>query len=196
MPKWERTQLTTAATCSSSSNAPNGGMPFEPFTTKLNGPFDCSNTRAAFARLSPADKERLPWAPESIDWPDWMLNVHLPALERRILPEMDRRFKREVKALAPHATLVTLLDEMAERHGAALALQQLTDDGLTRTTYEDLRAGAETVAAKLAAIDAYDSQRRLLKGELRYVWKTGVELYWPVDGAGSSGMGYRTRRSD
>jgi hypothetical protein len=38
------------------------------------------------------------------------------------------------------------------------------------------------MAAKVAAIDAYDSQRRLLNGELRYVWGTGVEFYWAMDG--------------
>ena len=35
-------------------------------------------------------------------------------------------------------------------------------------------------ATKAAAIDAYDSQRRLLGGELRYVWGKDVELFWPM----------------
>ena len=39
--------------------------------------------------------------------------------------------------------------------------------------------------SKAAAIAAYDSQSRLLGGELRYVWETGVELYWPMDGCDS-----------
>jgi LmbE family N-acetylglucosaminyl deacetylase len=34
---------------------------------------------------------------------------------------------------------------------------------------------------KTAAIEAYESQRKLLDGELRYVWRTGVELYRPVN---------------
>jgi hypothetical protein len=37
----------------------------------------------------------------------------------------------------------------------------------------------------MAAINAYDSQSRLLGGELRYVWGKGVELYWPMDQDGS-----------
>ena len=43
------------------------------------------------------------------------------------------------------------------------------------------------VAAKAAAIDTYESQRKLLQGELHYVWKTDVELYWSVGGEGSPG---------
>ena len=39
---------------------------------------------------------------------------------------------------------------------------------------------------KVAAIGAYDSQIGLLRGELRYVWDTGVELYWPMDDAGTA----------
>ena len=34
---------------------------------------------------------------------------------------------------------------------------------------------------KTAAIEAYESQRKLLDGELRYVWRTGVELYRPMN---------------
>jgi LmbE family N-acetylglucosaminyl deacetylase len=46
---------------------------------------------------------------------------------------------------------------------------------------------AEAVAAKAAAIDTYESQRKLLLDELHYVWKTDVELYWPVGAEGSRG---------
>ncbi|HEY6463362.1 MAG TPA: SDR family oxidoreductase, partial [Polyangiaceae bacterium] len=107
---------------------------FEPFTTRMNGPFDCSNTRAAFARLSDEDKEKVPWRPETIDWADWMMNVHMPAMEERILPEMEKKLRRELTPLAAHATLVSMVDEMAERHDLALALQRMTGDGLTRTS--------------------------------------------------------------
>jgi len=34
---------------------------------------------------------------------------------------------------------------------------------------------------KRLAVEAYESQRKLLNGELRYVWRTGVELYWKAD---------------
>lgn len=39
-----------------------------------------------------------------------------------------------------------------------------------------------SAATKAAAIGAYQSQSRLLKGELHYVWDRDVELYWPTDG--------------
>ena len=39
-----------------------------------------------------------------------------------------------------------------------------------------LRA-AKSKPDKKAAVEAHESQRRLLNGELRYVWRTGVEIY-------------------
>jgi long-chain acyl-CoA synthetase len=125
---------------------------FEPFSSRMNGPYDCSNTRAAFARASEADKKKLPWAPESLDWADWMMNVHMPAIETRIMPQMDKRLKKEPKALAPHATLVSLVDEMAERHDLALALQEMTDEGLTRTSFRDIKERSNAAAARLSAL--------------------------------------------
>src|ERR1019366_2421520 len=78
---------------------------FEPFSSKLNGPFDCSNPRAAFARATDADKARLRWAPESIDWLDWMMNIHMPAIEKRVIPEMERRLKKEPRPAPALAAL-------------------------------------------------------------------------------------------
>jgi LmbE family N-acetylglucosaminyl deacetylase len=56
--------------------------------------------------------------------------------------------------------------------------------GLTSRRALLLRAPG-SAATKVAAINAYDSQSRLLKGELHYVWGTGVELYWPMARDGS-----------
>jgi LmbE family N-acetylglucosaminyl deacetylase len=39
-----------------------------------------------------------------------------------------------------------------------------------------------STSAKVAAVEAHDSQRKLLDGELRYVWGKDIELYWPMDG--------------
>jgi long-chain acyl-CoA synthetase len=138
---------------------------FEPFTSKPIGPFDCSNTRGAFARLSSGDRARLPWAPESLDWASWMMDVHMPAMEKLIIPEMDRRVKREVRPVAPHDTLASLVDEMADRFGESVALQRTTDEGLTRTSFGDVRAGAEALAARLAALGVRPGDRVALSGK-------------------------------
>jgi long-chain acyl-CoA synthetase len=143
---------------------------FAPFAAEINGPFDCSNTRAAYARATDEDKRKLRWTPESLDWMDWMMNVHMPAIEKRVIPELDRRLKKEPRVPAAHATIVTLVDEMAERHDLSLALQQVTPDGLTRTTYRDVKAGAESAAARLAAIGVSKGDRVVLAAQSQPDW--------------------------
>jgi long-chain acyl-CoA synthetase len=158
---------------------------FAPFTTTRLGPFDCSNIRAAHARLSDEDKARLPWAPEAIDWADWMMTVHMPAMEKHVLPEMDRRLKRTEHPLSAYPTLVALVDEMAERHDRALALQLMTDDGLTRTTFRDLKVRAARTATVLAALGIKKGDRVALAGRNHPDW---VIAYFGILRAGATAV--------
>jgi long-chain acyl-CoA synthetase len=143
---------------------------FEPFSSKLNGPFDCSNARAAYARATPEDKAKLHWVPEDLDWRDWMMNIHMPAIEKRVVPELDRRLRKEPRAITPHETLVTLLDQMATRHDLALALQQVSADGLTRVTFRDVKRRADAIAARLAALGVTKGQRVVLAAQSQPAW--------------------------
>jgi long-chain acyl-CoA synthetase len=143
---------------------------FAPFAAKVNGPFDCSNTRAAYARATDDDKRKLRWTPESLDWLDWMMNVHMPAIEKRVIPELDRRLKKEPRPLTAHKTIATLVDEMAERHDLALALQRVTDDGLTRTTFRDVKLGADAAAARLAELGIAKGDRVVIAAQSRPEW--------------------------
>ena len=97
---------------------------FVPFTAQYQYIFRCDNTRAAYARLSEQDKERINWRPEAIDWRDWFLNIHIPALEKWVFPRIDERIARPRTAPRHHLTLPALLSEMAERHDLAVALQR------------------------------------------------------------------------
>jgi long-chain acyl-CoA synthetase len=158
---------------------------FEPFAARLNGPFDCSNTRAAFARLSAEDRVKLPWAPEAIDWADWMMNVHMPALEQRILPQMDRKLKKELQPLAAHETLVTLLDEMAERFDLGTALQDMHPDGLTRASFREVRARSIAMAAHLAALGVVKGDRVALSARNQSAWAVA---YFGIVRAGATAV--------
>ncbi len=124
---------------------------FLPFTAEHNGPFTAANTRAAYARLSAEDRARLPWNPEALDYADWMLNVQLPAFERWVMPEMDKKVKRDRKPLRPHTTLVSLVDAMAERYGLSVALGHLETDGFSRVTFADVQSRSVAAAARLQA---------------------------------------------
>jgi long-chain acyl-CoA synthetase len=163
---------------------------FAPFTTQKQGPFSCANTRTAFARLSAADQRKLPWFPERVDWRVWMHEVHMPGFERWVLPEMDKKLVRKERPVQPHATLVSMLGQMVDRYGHALALQRIEPDGLSRLTYLELQDRARGVASRLAALGVTPGTRVLLCAKNHPDWPIayfgvliagGVAV--PVDGA-------------
>ncbi|HSN97148.1 MAG TPA: SDR family oxidoreductase, partial [Candidatus Nanopelagicales bacterium] len=143
---------------------------FIPFTAEGDWIFSCANTRAAIERMPPDEQARFLWYPERIDWRHWMWEIHLPGLEKWVYPEIDDRLRRELKALRPYDHLIDMLDEMAERQGHALALQRLERDGLSRTSYLELRAAALATAARLRAVGVRHGDRVILSGQNQPAW--------------------------
>jgi LmbE family N-acetylglucosaminyl deacetylase len=78
--------------------------------------------------------------------------------------------------------------DQPEEPNLGMTLRQLARSaiGLIRRRPLALRASGVT-SAKAVAIKAYESQRKLLDGELRYVWRSDVELFWKVDLSDPSG---------
>jgi long-chain acyl-CoA synthetase len=143
---------------------------FAPFTLDQKGPFSCANTHAAYARLSPEDRAALPWYPEKIDWADYWMNQHMPAMEKRVLPWMEQKYKKELAPLKAHATLSSLVDQMAERHEHAVAFGRLEEDGIARTTYLDVQTRSNAVAARLAALGVKKGDRVVLSAHNHPDW--------------------------
>lgn len=143
---------------------------FAPFTLDQKGPFSCANTHAAYARLSPEERALLPWYPEKIDWADYWMNQHMPAMEKRVLPWMEQKYKKELAPLKAHATLSSLVDQMAERHEHAMAFGRLEDDGIARITFLDVQARSNAVAARLAALGVKKGDRVVLSAHNHPDW--------------------------
>ncbi len=143
---------------------------FVPFTAEYKYEFRCDNIRAAVARLSEQDRRRIGWSPESIDWRQWFLEVHIPGLEKWVFPELDKKLERKVRAPQRHETLVALLDEMADRHALAVALQRTEVDGLSRISFAGWRDRASACAARLQALGVAPGDRVLLAGANHPGW--------------------------
>jgi long-chain acyl-CoA synthetase len=143
---------------------------FIPFVAETDFIFSCANTRAALDRMPPEERERFCWTPEKLEWREWMFDVHLPGLEKWVYPLIDERLQRETKPLRPYDTLLDLLDEMADRHDHAVALQQLHTDGFTRTSFREWRAQSLAVAASLASLGVRKGDRVLLSGQNQPAW--------------------------
>lgn len=143
---------------------------FVPFTAIYDYVFRCDNTRAAYARLSEAEREKIFWEPESIDWRHWFLEIHIPGLEKWVFPQIDERIRRPRKAPEPHATLTALLDEMADRFDLAVALQRTEATGLSRVSFREWQARALACAARLREQGVAPGDRVMLAGANHPAW--------------------------
>jgi long-chain acyl-CoA synthetase len=64
---------------------------YEPFILHNEHVFECENARLLSAALSPEEKEMFDFSPETIDWWEYWINIHIPALRRWCYPLMEGR---------------------------------------------------------------------------------------------------------
>ncbi|MGI8785589.1 MAG: SDR family oxidoreductase [Acidobacteriota bacterium] len=60
---------------------------FLPFMIHNSFIFETRNIREIYARLEEADRRRLRWDPETIDWADYWVNVHVKGIEKWVRPQ-------------------------------------------------------------------------------------------------------------
>jgi thioester reductase-like protein len=74
---------------------------YEPFILHNQHVFECENARLLSAALPEEEKALFDFAPENIDWWDYWINIHIPALRRWCYPLMEGRplEAREARAL-------------------------------------------------------------------------------------------------
>jgi long-chain acyl-CoA synthetase len=64
---------------------------YEPFILHNEHVFECENGRLLSAALSPEERAMFDFSPETIDWWDYWINIHIPALRRWCYPLMEGR---------------------------------------------------------------------------------------------------------
>jgi len=62
---------------------------YEPFILHNEHVFECENARLLSASLSPEERALFDFSPETIDWWDYWINIHIPALRRWCYPLME-----------------------------------------------------------------------------------------------------------
>ena len=74
---------------------------YEPFILHNEHVFECENARLLSAALPPEERAVFDFTPEAVDWWDYWINVHIPALRRWCYPLMEGRplEAREPRAL-------------------------------------------------------------------------------------------------
>ncbi len=67
-----------------------------PFILENSYVFEAANMRKGFAKLAPADRERLPWDPETIDWPAYWREHQIAGVLEWVQPETVREWSFQI----------------------------------------------------------------------------------------------------
>ncbi|MHB8418366.1 MAG: AMP-binding protein [Myxococcales bacterium] len=148
---------------------------FVPFLWENSYIFRCDRTRALAARLSPADREKLPWDPEKLEWRSYFMDVHMAGLERWVFPSLEEERDARRYPGRAHRDLLELFYASTEAHASRVAFRYVAGEGEPegRVTYGQARVRALRVAARLAAAGVKPQDRVLLSAENRPEWPIG-----------------------
>ncbi len=147
---------------------------YRPYIQELVYTFHASNIRALYASLRPTDAARHPFRPDSIDWRDYWINIHLPGLRRHIFPQLDLHTRGRARSLPRHRSLVDMIERAADRYGSHVAMIARRPSGeQSQTTYRELRDRAHRAALLLAIRGIKPGDRVLLIGENSPDWVLG-----------------------
>jgi long-chain acyl-CoA synthetase len=148
---------------------------FMPFIYDRRYIFRCDHTRALFARLTPQDKQALPWDPESIDWRQYWLDIHMKGLETWVFPSLEEEFAARPRSVYTYKDLLELFDATTKHHRNRTAMRLLPPVGRVRGeaqryTYGDLANLANEVAVVLRARGVRPGDHVMLISENRPEW--------------------------
>jgi long-chain acyl-CoA synthetase len=101
---------------------------FKPFTTDHDITFRCDHMRSLWARVTPADQDKLLWTPHLIDWRKYWLDTHFPGLQKWTFDKLDEEFGAKPKSVYTYKSLVELFEAAVKLHGNRTALRLIRKD--------------------------------------------------------------------
>jgi long-chain acyl-CoA synthetase len=135
---------------------------FQPFVHDNEYVFRADNVRAVRDRLPPEERELLTWSPETIDWYDYLLNVHFPGLQRWVMPEMEQTYAPKPKSVYAYRDLLELFDTGTKLHATRVAMQMERGKRHESYSYENLQELATRVGTFLVGEEVGAGARVML----------------------------------
>src|SRR5438132_7035372 len=135
---------------------------FLPFTVENAYIFRSDNVRALFARIPQDESQFLTWNPETFDWYDYWLNIHMPGLKKWVLPTLEEDMRAQPKRIYTYRDLLEMFETTTKRHATRVAMRIERDGHKEQYTYADLRELATRAAAFFASHGIKNGDRVML----------------------------------
>src|SRR5205807_3521355 len=123
---------------------------FLPFTAENLYIFRSDNVRELFARIREDERQLLTWNPETFDWYDYWMNIHMPGLKKWVLPTLEEEMRAQPKRIYTYRDLLEMFETTTKRHATRVAMRIERDGHKEQYTYADWRELATRAAAFLA----------------------------------------------
>lgn len=144
---------------------------FMPFIWENRYVFITRNTRSLFERMPEAERGKLPYGIEDLDWRTYWLDIHLPGLEKWVFPKLDIGGPKRTAIPRDYRDLAELFDVRTRRHGRRVAYRLLEESGVSEAfTFRDVRKSAFAASQWLQDAGLSDGRRILLVSEGRPEW--------------------------
>src|SRR6267143_1516585 len=143
---------------------------FRPFTNENAYVFRSDNLRSLFSRIRKDEEGLLVWNPESFDWYDYWLNVHLPGLKKWVLPTLEEDMRAQPKRIYTYRDLLEMFETTTKRHATRVAMRIERDGHKEQYTYTDLRELATRAAGFFASHGIKSGDRVMLFSQNAPEW--------------------------
>src|SRR5213080_4139143 len=159
-----------------------------PFTVEKAYVFRSDNVRALFESIREDEQQLLTWNPETFDWYDYWMNIHMPGLKKWVLPTLEEEMRAQPKRIYTYRDLLEMFETTTKRHATRVAMRIERDGHKEQYTYADLGELATRAAAFLVSHGIKPSDRVMLFSHNAPEWgmtyfgvlKTGATCI-PVD---------------
>src|SRR5439155_533740 len=150
-----------------------------PFVAGERFVFQSAHTRELWRRLTPGDREKLPWDPEKIDWRRYWLDVHVQGLEEWVFPGLEEESDKARREVPQPKDLLQLRNASVHHFGKRVALRffageenadEISRSRDDRVTYEELGTFSDRAARRLLHEGVSGGDRVLLLSENRPEW--------------------------
>jgi long-chain acyl-CoA synthetase len=135
---------------------------FLPFTVENAYVFRSDNVRALFERIREDERQLLTWNPETFDWYDYWMNIHMPGLKKWVLPTLEEDMAVQPKRVYTYRDLLELFETTTKRHSTRVAMRIERDGRKEQYTYADLRELATRAAAFFVSCGIKSGDRVML----------------------------------
>ena len=151
---------------------------FKPFTTDHDIAFRCDNMRALWARVTPADQDKLLWSPHLVDWRKYWLHTHFPGLQKWTFGKLDDEFGPKPRSVYTYKSLIEMFQAATKLHSNRIALRLVRKDEDAEPityTYGQMAEAAWQGAGVLRQLGVVTGDRVVVMSENRPEW--GVSYF-------------------